>query len=210
MQDVINMFCDVNEEKSNQLFIFFDDYSVSERVYTYDEAIKLQEVLSNQGFFVDETIAQAISQLNKKGYTTSYCCSGHLLKDRQPVLVKEKKNILDFLPERKKHLIPKNGYIKVEEDEKNILFLYEGAYSQSYITFAEEVKIDSIPEGFYLDLDNSNTTIRSNADCCIDDNGTRFISDDEARERLRHISENLQSWVNTLPYKKIIPIQKKH
>ena len=52
--------------------------------------------------------------------------------------------------------------------------------------------------------------IRAKVECCIDDdnNGLRFISDDEARERLRQISENLQSWVNTLPYKRTISVQK--
>ena len=206
---MIIVYCDVNDEKSNQKFISFDDYSVSERVYSYDEAIKLQEVFSDQGFFVDESIAQAISELNRKGYITKYCCSGHLFKDRQPIRVEEKKEILELLPKRKEHLIPKKGYIEISEDDEKYTFLYNGACSMAYVAFAEGVEIDSIPEGFYLDSEESAYVIRAEVECCTDEgSGPRFISDDEAREGLRQISRNLQEWANTLPYKKTASVRK--
>lgn len=203
------MYCDVNDEESNQRFISFDDYSVSEKVYTHDEAIKLQEALSERGFFVDESIAKAISELNRKGYVTKFCCGGHLLKDRKPITIMERKDILDFLPKRRQHLSPKNGYIKISEDDESISFLYNGSCSQSYVTFDETVELDSVPDGYFLDDDGPNNIIRANVDCCVYEAGEqRFINDEEARKYLQQLNENLLNWVISLPYKKASSIQK--
>ena len=196
------MYIDVNDEKSNQRFILFSDYSISEKIYSYEEAKKIEEKLSGTGFFVDESIAQAVSELNKKGYFTKYCCSGHLLKNRKPVKFTQSKVTLDSIPQKKQYLSPKNGFLKIAEDEENILFLSKGACSQSYITFADGIELYSAPEGFFIYSDEHNI-IRADVECCIEENGKlRFINDNEAREQLRQISKNLLNWANSLPYKK--------
>ena len=46
------------------MFINYDDYEISRKPF-------------KNGFEVDDLIAPAISILNKLGYRTAFCCSGH-------------------------------------------------------------------------------------------------------------------------------------
>ena len=68
---------------------------------------------------IDELIAPAIQVLNRKGYTTEFCCSGHPLKDW---LMRTSKT--------------KEGY------EKSM------APIRSYVAFADGITLPSLPPGF--------------------------------------------------------------
>ncbi len=83
-------------------------------------------------FECDELFAPIISILNKKGYKTLYCCSGHIKPD-QEIIFNKKYN--------KKY---KNNVI------------------QSYIAFDGIIDFDEIPKGYKLDKDieDNRTTIR--------------------------------------------------
>lgn len=70
------------------MYISYDDYEISKDPF-------------ENGFEVDDLIAPAISILNKKGYRTAFCCSGH--PDRCP--------FVDYI----KQIIRKNGFENIVE-----------------------------------------------------------------------------------------------
>ena len=55
------------------MYINYDDYGIS------------KDPVEN-GFEVDDLVAPAISILNKKGYRTAFCCSGHVDGGHRPEL----------------------------------------------------------------------------------------------------------------------------
>ena len=80
-------------------------------------------------FFVDDLMALPIQVLNRKGYTTDYCCSGHpfsrLIEDE---------------------IVPDSDPIEYKRIESNMNF-------DSYIMFNEGVvKLPSLPAGFNKSL----------------------------------------------------------
>ena len=72
---------------------------------------------------IDENIAIIISMLNKKGYITEYCCSGHMLGD-----------LFD------KHSVPKGFDINESYIKKS---------RNCYILFREKYKFSDLPFGFH-------------------------------------------------------------
>ena len=127
-------------------------------------------------FEVDEDIAEAISILNKKGYHTKYCCSGHVkdprLYESYPLEKVENKNL---------------GYII---DDEKILMPY--TCTTLYIMFDKEYNFPNIPANFIKD-DNV-------IECFIDyyDNDNKKSSK-TIDEEIKHANTTLLNWVKSLP-----------
>ena len=102
---------------------------------------KTFEIIDNV-FEVDEDIADTISILNKKGYYTKYCCSGHV-KDpniyymyKEESILENKDNEVDYT-------------VNIKEDTCDILKPY--TKTLIYILFDKEYNFKTLPNGFKKD-----------------------------------------------------------
>ena len=132
---------------------------------------------------VDEAIAETISILNKKGYYTKYCCSGHVKDPRLYELYKEK-SLEDFKGDLGYIISNKNG-------EYDILIPY--TYTYIYIMFKENINFNILPEGFKL---NGKNLIEMKIDYYS--NGKRKSSNDIDKE-LKIANKVLLNWALSLP-----------
>ena len=118
------------------------------------------EIVDNV-FEVDGDIAQVISILNKKGYHTKYCCSGHA-KDSRLYELYNVKNNDDF---EFKNL----GYI-VNQEKSNYDIIMPSIYTSVYIMFESNYNFDNLPEGFNkVDNDNVDDCVISKEICYYKD-----------------------------------------
>ena len=158
------MLKDVAYEKSNQKFITYGDYSVSDESFDSDITEELFNGQTNNGFFVDEPIAEAISILNKKGYATSYSCAGHLPlhKCDTILLSKESKSHLSKYPQILLYRTYQYGYTKVNEDDEAVYYSSSCNCSPPYIAFEKGSFLDDIPEGFTVENNDKFLIIKGN------------------------------------------------
>ena len=134
---------------------------------------------TNNCFEVDALIAKTIQLLNRKGYKTEYCCSGHYGSD--------KTEIVDVFDENENVI----GVTEVSEIRSSI-----------YVSFADSVQLPYIPEGWYVD-EMYPSVIRA----MVDDNAALRNKDgiEGLRERLRVFKEivkrnaQLYDWAKKLP-----------
>lgn len=99
---------------------------------------KTFEIVDNV-FEVDEDIADTISILNKRGYYTKFCCSGHI-KDPRIYEIYENESIL----ENKDNKI---GYmVNIKENTCDILMPY--TETLIYIMFDKDYNFKTLPNGF--------------------------------------------------------------
>jgi len=91
-------------------------------------------------FTCDEWIAPTISTLNKKGYLTNYCCSGHPVSGG---------NI-------------RNRMIKYEDENGKMQKVPLIETFGTYIAFRNKEEFSNLPTNFYFDgfCDNAKTIIR--------------------------------------------------
>ena len=54
-------------------------------MYISEESFEILENPGENSFEVDDLIAPAISMLNKRGYVTAWCCSGHAEHEERPI-----------------------------------------------------------------------------------------------------------------------------
>lgn len=99
---------------------------------------KTFEIVDNV-FEVDEDIAGTISILNKKGYYTKFCCSGHVKDPRIYEMYKD-----ESILENKDNKI---GYmVNIKEDTCHILMPY--VITRVYIMFDKDYNFKTLPNGF--------------------------------------------------------------
>lgn len=140
-------------------------------------------------FEVDEDIAETISILNKKGYYTKYCCSGHSMDPR----LYEKYNIGNNEEFEYKEL----GYVvNNEKDSFDILLPY--IFTAVYIMFDEDFDFEYLPVGFKKEENNIITK------------KIYFYKEkekkswDEIDNEIKITNDNLLKWAISLPKNKKI------
>lgn len=79
----------INQEKSD-IFIYYN----CKPQYIIDECVC--GAISNYGIELDYNIADIISELNKKGFYTRYCCEGHLSGSIKPYIMFQEKKIMEY------------------------------------------------------------------------------------------------------------------
>jgi len=149
---------------------------------------KTYEIIDNVDFFeVDDDIAEVISILNKKGYFTNACCSGH--HDGECYKFEADISLLDETDD--------NFAIgKVYEDK----FEYFTGYQETriYIMFKEKYIFKTLPKGFIVEEnipDDSRTVISK----VIEFYENRSLkSDNVIEEELKNAQNELLLWAKKL------------
>ena len=140
------------------------------------------EIMDNV-FGVDESIAETISMLNKKGYYTKYCCSGHT-RDPRLYEMYNVKNNEDFE-------LKSLGYVVNENmDSYNILMPY--TFTAIYIMFEKAHNFNNLPNNFK----QNNNTIELIIDYYIKDKRKNWR---EIEREIDEANKILLEWVISLP-----------
>ena len=96
----------------------------------------------------DEELAGILVLLNRKGYRTLFSCSGHLYDEISDTLEEENTELSD---DALRELYPGILDIKTLSDGVRVLTLRQSLSLKSYIVFAPEVLLPSVPEEWRLD-----------------------------------------------------------
>lgn len=148
---------------------------------------KTFEIVDNV-FEVDEDIAQTISILNKKGYYTKYCCSGHA-KDSRLYELYNVKNDQDF--EFKNF-----GYI-INQEKSNYDIIMPSIYTSVYIMFLSNYNFGSLPEGFNkADSDNIDDYVISKQICYYKDRKRKNLN--IINKEIKDANDKLLKWAISL------------
>lgn len=102
----------------------------------------------NEHFEVDEAIALAISELNKKGYKTSFCCSGHIFDDLSE---------LTMFPGA--HATINGVFYEVAEDSESKEYDFIQSNGNCYICFDTYYDFSNYPKEFECNHNDENRTI---------------------------------------------------
>lgn len=137
----------------------------------------------NDIFEVDELIAETISILNKKGYHTLYCCSGHVKDSR----LYEKYHL------HKDELNDKHNYHIINERDNYVDVLIPYQDTVVYIMFDKKYDFD-LPKSFrWID----DKTIYSYKISYYENNKKRNGND--IQKEIENVNNELLSWVLSLP-----------
>lgn len=137
----------------------------------------------NDIFEVDELIAETISILNKKGYHTLYCCSGHV---KDPRLYEKYHMHKDEL-----NGIHNYHIINEEDDYVDVLIPYQDTVV--YIMFDKKYDFD-LPKSFrWID----DKTIYSYKISYYENNKKRNGND--IQKEIENVNNELLSWASSLP-----------
>ncbi len=102
-----------------------------------------------EGYFeCDEEMAGILLLLNRKGYRTLFSCSGHLYDEISDTFEEENAELSDS---ELRTLYPGILSIRTEENGVRTLTLRQNLSLKSYIVFAPEVHLPSVPEEWRLD-----------------------------------------------------------
>lgn len=136
-------------------------------------------------FPVDDLISETISILNKKGYKTRFCCSGHLSNNDsiiEEIDIKDLPFYLDY-----------DYAIKEQNGNKYIVEKFLQGNS-TYIAFELAIDLPTIPE--FFTLDSKFNSISSKVDWY---EGQNKIPDEEVYELILKLNYTLLCWARLLP-----------
>ena len=153
-------------------------------------------ILADDYFECDDLIAPAISLLNKKGYKTEFCCSGHpfavidscALAEYPSDEQKEKMNLMSINPSKDSKDIP--DWVDKEEFPYFVSYLIPYPDCGFYVSFKEIYKFSDLPEDAYIDEDNGGIYWR------IEEKAT---NDFAMVTRIYEFNKAFYEWVEKLP-----------
>lgn len=124
-------------------------------IYSFDT----REANQEDYFECDDLIAPAISLLNRKGYTTKWCCSGHAYGGIQEAIVYDKMpDLCDIQSETGFTIIEVSENIPdklepIDEDIPDKYYVVEKCdwISGFYVAFDKKYDFPELPEGAYID-----------------------------------------------------------
>ena len=153
---------------------------ISKKDFSIHNYIPLQEY-----FEVDDLIAKTISVLNKKGYYTEYCCSGHILEESKMKIKKEINSLTE---------IPNDAPYKLIKKRKNkFLVEFYPLGASIYIKFNKEIRLLNIPEDMLYD----NNTVYYMLEYF--DKDLNKIIDSDIILKIKNINKILYEWAVSLP-----------
>ena len=127
-------------------------------------------------FEVDENIALVISMLNKKGYRTTFCCSGHAFANINEFRADNKEDFDCLIFFDLQDIRYENGRYKAL-DKDNAKYCY--------IVFEKDYTFPKLPEGFTYD--KSNKTIEK-----------EYVSESDTYDLIQEIVDSMKAlyeWV---------------
>ena len=102
-----------------------------------------------EGYFeCDEEMAGIILLLNRKGYRTLFSCSGHLYDEISDTFEVDNPGLSEA---ELRELYPGILNIHTDESGARVLTLRQNLSLKSYIFFAPEIRLPSVPEEWRLD-----------------------------------------------------------
>ena len=141
-------------------------------------------------FICDKLLAESISELNKKGYSTYASCSGHYRIEFYEYFNEDIKNLEEF---------KNNDRIIIKNINKSSFDYWEEVdFTETYILFSKKYIFNTLPINFYIDNDESRTCIRCKINYYDSSNKRKTV-----KEIVREIEDNcnnIRKWVEELPY----------
>ena len=120
----------------------------------------------NDSFYVDDIIVPIILILNKKGYFTEYCCSGHYYTENDLPIV--------FLP----FFVQNNS----TSEDNTVYYKCRVVSISCYVTFKKDIVLPSLPSNFMYSEKSS--TIYKNIFLYNDFSKRKFKSKEEIEEEI--------------------------
>ena len=175
--------------------------------------------IRNNIFEVDEKIANTISLLNKKGYRTTFSCSGHNEQFfRKEIIYKTNKGLKMIednlevpvdMDEINRLKIEPYGVDIIEKEDKYVIY-YEIIGTSTYVSFDKDYKFKTLPEKFEKSpsWDNKKNEWSKTVFDQISKEINYYNSNNERKtkeEIEKEVIENnkyLYEWAKTLPYLK--------
>ncbi len=160
------------------------------------------EVISDENVIeVDPDIALAVSLLNKKGYFTKACCSGHAFdytytKQVCDISLLNEDKIKEDYPE----------YYIVDKNENSFVFITPKLATRIYIKFIKDYHFESLPLGFMKEpsfddhlMDWSKTNFDSISKVIDYYENNKKRNPNDVQKDIEKYNNLLLEWVKELP-----------
>ena len=164
-------------------------------------AFDTREATRDDYFECDDLIAPAISLLNRKGYRTDFCCSGHPYGYIQEGICFHKLDPDDYQVEEGFSLLYFSNEVpedcldeEMKEIEDKCYVVEKCDYMEGfYILFDKVYEFPPLPEGAELDNHLDSITIRWDFDDYL------YLDYFERMDKIYEFNKAFYEWVKTLP-----------